>query len=76
MYITTIIKTTLEENVFAGFNMFSIPLLKWDLHKELFDYNVNSQGLEEVQNMKVGDRKIIETIWCNYNVFITLYKIA
>lgn len=76
MYITTIIKTTLKDNVFAGFNMSSAPLLKWDLHKELFDYNVNSQGLEEVHNMKTGDRKMIETIWKNYHVFITLYKVA
>lgn len=76
MYITTIIKTTLKDNVFAGFNMHSIPLLKGDLTKELINYNVPPTVTNEVFEMKIGDRKIIETEWNGYNVFITLYKMA
>lgn len=76
MYITTIIKTTLKDNVFAGFNMSSIPLLKGDVTKELINYNVPPTVTNEVFEMKLGDRKMIGKKWHGYNVFITLYKIA
>ena len=74
MYITTIIKTT-KENIFAGFNMFSNLLLNSDLFKELNSYEVPIDIIDEIINMQIGDRKMIEITWKNFNVFITLYKI-
>ncbi len=75
MYITTIVKITLKENVFTGFNMFSIPLLQGEIIKELESYSISQKQIEEVLDMRKGDRIMIEEKWHNFNVFITIFKI-
>ena len=75
MYITTIVKTQQTDNVFAGFNKFSIPLLEGEIIKELDSYYISQKQIEEVLDMKRGDRIMIKEKWNNFNVFITIFKI-